>query len=46
MRTPWSKLLQYGAGIATIAVICASAIILLAVVGLAVVLTKMSEFIK
>ncbi len=46
MKTPWSNLLQYGAGIAVIVVLLAAGLILLTVVGLAVVLAKLSVFIK
>jgi hypothetical protein len=46
MKTPWSDLLQYGAGIAVIIVILFASILLLAVVGVAVVLTKIMWYIK
>jgi len=46
MKTPWSNLLQYGVGIATMAVIIAGGLIMLTVVGLAVVISKVLVFIK
>jgi hypothetical protein len=46
MKTPWSKLLQYGAGFATIVVLCIAGIILMSVVGVGVLLTKFSDFIR
>lgn len=46
MKTPWSDLLQYGAGIAVIVVLLAAGLILFAVVGFAVLLAKLSVFIK
>ena len=46
MKTPWSSLIQYGVGIATIVVMAICGIILLAVVGVAIALTKLSIFIK
>jgi hypothetical protein len=46
MKTPWSNLLQYGAGLAVIVVMLAAGLIMFAVVGLAVALAKLSVFIK
>lgn len=46
MKTPWSKLLQYGAGIAVIVVMLAAGLVFFAVVGIAVILAKLAVFIK
>ena len=46
MKTPWSNLIQYGIGVATIIVISLSAICLLLVVGAAAVISKLLVFIK
>ena len=46
MKTPWSSLLQYGVGVTTIIVLAIGGIILLTTVGLAVVLSKISVFVK
>lgn len=46
MKTPWSSLLQYGTAFATFAMIVAGGLILLAVVGVAVVMAKISVYIK
>ena len=46
MKTPWSKLLQYGTGITTIIVLAVAGIIMMAAVALAIVLTKISVFIE
>lgn len=46
MKTPWSKLLQYGTGVAAIIVLAVAGIIMMATVALAIALTKISLFIK
>jgi len=46
MKTPWGKLLQYGTGIAAVLVLAIAGLIMMATVGLAVVATKISVFIK
>jgi len=46
MKTPWSTLLQYGTGIATILVLTIAGIALLLVVGAAVLITKAMVFIE
>ena len=46
MKTPWSNLIQYGVGTATVIVLAVGGIIMLLIVGLAVVLAKISVFIK
>lgn len=46
MKTPWSDLLQYGAGIAVFVVLLAAGLVFFAVVGIAVILAKLAVFIK
>jgi hypothetical protein len=46
MKTPWSGLLQYGTAIATIIALSVGGIIMLSIVGVAVVIIKISVFIK
>ena len=46
MKTPWSDWIKYGVGTATLLVIATGGIILFAVVGLAVIIAKISAFIK
>lgn len=46
MKTPWSDLLQYGAGIAVIVVMLAAGLIFFAVLGVAIILAKLAVFIK
>ena len=46
MKMPWSNLLQYGEAFATIIVLCCAGIILMSVVGIAVLITKFSAFIR
>lgn len=46
MKTPWSNLIQYGVGVATIAVMAICGIILLLTVGVAIAIVKVSVFIK
>jgi len=46
MKTPWSNLVHYGVGTAAIIVIIAGGLIMLPIVGIAVVLSKISIFIK
>ena len=46
MKTPWHKLLQYGTALAAVTVILLAGVILLAVVGAAIVLSKILVFIK
>lgn len=46
MKTPWSNLLRYGVGTAAMIVIIAGGLIMLTIVGIAVVLSKISVFIK
>jgi hypothetical protein len=46
MRQQWNKLIQYGLGLATIFVLMLGAIGLYLAVGLAVVITKVLEYIK
>jgi hypothetical protein len=46
MKTPWSNLLQYGIATTTVIVLAIGGIIMLSVVGIAVVLSKISVFIK
>jgi hypothetical protein len=46
MKTPWSNLLQYGIGVTTVIVLAIGGIIMLSIVGLAVVLSKISVLIK
>lgn len=44
MKTPWSKLLNYGTAVAAVVVISVSMVCLLIVVGAAVLLSKFLEF--
>jgi len=46
MKTPWSNLLQYGAGFATIVVLCIAGIIMMTVVAIGVLLVKFSDLIR
>lgn len=46
MKTPWSSLLQYGTAIATLIVMSIAGIIFLAVVGVAILITKVLEVIQ
>lgn len=46
MKTPWSKLLHYGEGFAALAVILIAGLIMFSAIGLAVLLAKLSAFIK
>lgn len=46
MKMPWSSLLQYGTAFAAFIVMTIAGIIFLAVVAVAIVLTKLSVFIK
>ena len=47
MKTPWSNLIvQYGTAIAAFLVISLCAVILLAAVGLAVLITKLTVFVR
>ena len=46
MKTPWSNLLQYGVGTAAMIVIIIGGLIMLAVVGMAVLVTKFLVFIR
>jgi len=46
MKTPWSKLLDYGVGFAAIVLMSIAGIIVLTAIGLAVLLSKLSVFIK
>ena len=46
MKTPWSNLLQYGTAVAAVVVLAVAGIIMMATVALAVLLAKLSVFIK
>jgi hypothetical protein len=46
MKTHWHSLLQYGVGVTTIIVVGLAGIALMVVVGGAVVLAKISAYIK
>ena len=46
MKTPWSEWIKYGVGTAAFLVIAAGGIILFAVVGVAILVAKISDFIK
>lgn len=46
MNTPWSKLLQYGTGFATIVVILITGVILSAFIAVAVLISKLLVLIK
>ena len=46
MKTPWSKLLQYGTAFAAALVITVASIILVAVVAVGIVIAKISLVIK
>ena len=45
MKTPWSNLLDYGVGFATVVVMCAAGFIVLSVIAIAVLLSKMFDYI-
>ena len=46
MKTPWSKLLQYGTGVAALIVIAVAGIVMMATVAIAIVLTKILVIIR
>ena len=46
MKTPWSDLLEYGAGIATVVVLGVAGLMLFVIIGVAVLAAKLMDFIK
>lgn len=46
MKTPWSDLLKYGVTVTTVAVIAIGAVCLLAVLGVAVLVTKALVYMR
>ena len=46
MKTPWSDLLEYGAGIATVVVLGVAGLLLFVLIGVAVLAAKLMDFIK
>ena len=46
MKTPWSDLIDYGVGVAAIAVMLITGLLLFGVLGTAVLLAKLFAFIR